>query len=210
MPTCVAVTTMHRSVICPKCGITKKSGKITCCGHGGSWFKKCGMPGDTKVDHTWHDGLQSCAQFKTFQVKGAMEESNDFSYGMASANSESIITISKPLGLTSTAMSVASPITGVKKPFNTRGLFATSITNSGVINAAVDTKILTSANTSQPMSNMRTIDVAITTSARVLMNHNSSNTTMTSPWHTLVTSQGCKQLLELTTFISIYIYVAFV
>ena len=34
----LAVTTTIISSVCPKCGIIAKSGKISCCGRGGSWF----------------------------------------------------------------------------------------------------------------------------------------------------------------------------
>ena len=46
--------------VCPKCGTIQKSGKISCCGSGGSWFKKCGGAGDRKLEHTWFEGIQAC------------------------------------------------------------------------------------------------------------------------------------------------------
>jgi len=49
-------TTTTLSSVCPKCGITK-FGKRSCCARGGSWFGKCG---DSKVFHTWVEGLESC------------------------------------------------------------------------------------------------------------------------------------------------------
>ena len=45
---------------CPKCGTTNKSGKVSCCARGGSWFKNCGDEGNTKFDHTWAEGVQAC------------------------------------------------------------------------------------------------------------------------------------------------------
>ena len=45
---------------CPKCGIIEKSGKISCCGRGGSWFRNCGSAGNTKLHHTWYEGIQAC------------------------------------------------------------------------------------------------------------------------------------------------------
>ena len=44
---------------CAKCG-TSKAGKRSCCARGGAWFKNCGDAGDTKVDHTWTEGVQAC------------------------------------------------------------------------------------------------------------------------------------------------------
>ena len=45
---------------CPKCGTIEKSGKPSCCGRGGSWFKNCGGAGNTKYRYTWYEGIQTC------------------------------------------------------------------------------------------------------------------------------------------------------
>ena len=42
------------------CATLKKSGKRSCCGPGGAWFKNCGNPGDPKFGHTWFEGLEAC------------------------------------------------------------------------------------------------------------------------------------------------------
>ena len=63
-----AATTLSISIVCPKCGITRKSGKVSCCGRSGSWFGLCGSAGNTQLAHTWHEGVQACktrARFKT-------------------------------------------------------------------------------------------------------------------------------------------------
>ena len=46
------------SNVCPKCGVAKKSGKLSCCVRGGSWFKTCGDA--STFDHTWSEGMQAC------------------------------------------------------------------------------------------------------------------------------------------------------
>ena len=48
------------SSVCPKCGTLGKFGKRSCCGRGGSWFKNCGSRGNTKLAHTWYEGIQVC------------------------------------------------------------------------------------------------------------------------------------------------------
>ena len=48
---------------CAKCGTIKKSGKRSCCARGGAWFKNCGTDDDTKFDHTWIEGINSCIAF---------------------------------------------------------------------------------------------------------------------------------------------------
>ena len=45
---------------CPMCATLKKSGKSSCCGPGGAWFKNCGNPGDSKFGHTWFEGIEAC------------------------------------------------------------------------------------------------------------------------------------------------------
>ena len=37
-----------------------KFGKHSCCGRGGSWFENCGSRGNTKLAHTWYEGIQAC------------------------------------------------------------------------------------------------------------------------------------------------------
>ena len=54
------VVTDSPGVACPKCGVIKKSGQLSCCVRGGAWFKKCGSPGDARFDHTWLEGIQAC------------------------------------------------------------------------------------------------------------------------------------------------------
>ena len=48
------------SSVCSECGTIKKSGRSSCCGHGGSWFGKCGSAGSTHHEHTWSEGSLAC------------------------------------------------------------------------------------------------------------------------------------------------------
>merc|ERR1719182_1195250 len=50
---------------CPMCATLKKSGKRSCCGPGGAWFKNCGNPGDSKFGHTWFEGIEACKETKS-------------------------------------------------------------------------------------------------------------------------------------------------
>ena len=45
---------------CPKCGTFRKSGRVSCCAPGGSWFKTCGGVVNKNVDHRWSEGVKSC------------------------------------------------------------------------------------------------------------------------------------------------------
>ena len=51
---------MATSSSCPKCGTFGKSGAMSCCGRGGSWFGNCASAGHTKVHHTWQEGIRAC------------------------------------------------------------------------------------------------------------------------------------------------------
>ena len=81
---------------CHKCVTIKKSGKNSCCGRGGSWFRNCGSAGNVKLRHTWYEGIQAC---KTWvQSKRASDrQSNaaqrlDSFNGIDTGNSEAVTT----------------------------------------------------------------------------------------------------------------------
>ena len=83
-----ATTTASRSV-CPKCGTVGKSGKTSCCGRGGSWFRNCGSASNTKrLRHTWYEGILACKtrnQLKTVmprQPNGAQRLNSSYSVNM--------------------------------------------------------------------------------------------------------------------------------
>ena len=68
--------TTSSSLVCPKCGTNRKSGKVSCCAAGGSWFKKCGDPGDVSFEHTWSEGVEACERkciFTGYHVRSAMQ-----------------------------------------------------------------------------------------------------------------------------------------
>ena len=49
---------------CSKCATAQKSGKLTCCAWGGSWYGTCGNPDNPNVDHTWSEGVNACKRFQ--------------------------------------------------------------------------------------------------------------------------------------------------
>ena len=61
------MTTAPISSACPTCGTITKSGRMSCCGRGGSWFGDCGSAGNANVGHTWSEGIRACKvrQFQT-------------------------------------------------------------------------------------------------------------------------------------------------
>jgi len=45
---------------CLACGMIQKSGKLSCCARGGSWFGNCAATANAKIKHTWYEGIQAC------------------------------------------------------------------------------------------------------------------------------------------------------
>ena len=138
-----AGTTAITVSVCPRCGTIGKSGKSSCCGRGGSWFKNCGGAGNTKRQHTWHEGIQACkarSQFKAVigqQLNGAQQQDIDSSsQGADMVTSRTVIAASKTFAHmsanTSPPMSdTTSIVTATYTPHNvlTTTPARTSITN---------------------------------------------------------------------------------
>ena len=96
-----AMITSAASLLCPKCGITRKSGKASCCGHGGSWFGNCGSVKNATFSHTWYEGISACKRQLQTAVGQQLYESErkanalstDARMGMISHIFESIIIV---------------------------------------------------------------------------------------------------------------------
>ena len=103
----VEITTISSS-LCLACGTIKKSGTLSCCARGGSWFGNCGATGNAKLQHTWYEGIQAC---KTQQPKkaamgkqqNAVEQIRNKAFHDASKfiNSETAITVANVIAFTS-------------------------------------------------------------------------------------------------------------
>merc|ERR1711937_803226 len=98
--------------LCSKCGTIERSGKVSCCGRGGSWYRNCGSASNAKVDHTWCDGIQACKERRQSRraigqhLKDAQQKGIDSSHGTRKANSKADITAAKPFTFTSASMSI--------------------------------------------------------------------------------------------------------
>ena len=108
------MTTTSRSV-CPKCGTIEKSGKASCCGRTGSWFRICGVASNTKrLRHTWYEGILACktrTPLKTVRAQqpNAAKQSND-SHGTGMGNSKAVIATAETFSLTPANTSTLAPI----------------------------------------------------------------------------------------------------
>ena len=103
--------------VCSRCGTTVKSGKMSCCGRGGSWFKNCGGVGNMKYHHTWYEGIQACktrSQSKTVignQQNGAQQEDTGSSEGAGMTNYRAVIAATETFVFTSANTSTPMPDT---------------------------------------------------------------------------------------------------
>ena len=52
------VTTSTTDPACTRCGANNY--QLSCCHPGGSWYGKCGGPGDRRYAHTWDEGVREC------------------------------------------------------------------------------------------------------------------------------------------------------
>ena len=50
---------------CSKCGIIRKTDKLSCCARGGAWFENCGDVWESQFDHTWAEGMLACKNLKS-------------------------------------------------------------------------------------------------------------------------------------------------
>ena len=107
-------TTTVAVSVCPRCGLIGKSGKRSCCGRGGSWFRHCGGGGHAKPLHAWHEGIQACKARLQRNMAMVHLQSGAQQKGAATANYEAVIAGPKTLALapfdTSTPMPDATSV----------------------------------------------------------------------------------------------------
>ena len=188
-----AATATPTISICSKCGTIKKSGKLSCCGRGGSWLGNCGSAGNANLGHTWYEGIQACKdrqfqatvgqQLHVFQPKSDIF-SDDTSIGMDSK----VVTVATQMFAStvakmSTPMSVATPITlpadtSIIMRARTSVMYdngATAIIHMPVSMPMPKTTILPVKGTITYPANQRIIESSLSTSA---------DTNMMAPSHT--------------------------
>ena len=139
---CVRPTAMAVGLVCPKCGTVKKSGKMSCCGRGGSWFRKCGSFGNT---HTWYEGIQIC-KTRSRSIAGQSNVVQHLKPGTGDAASMtdfiSVVTHTTTAFTTTTPTSIATTTT-------TATIAAVSITTTPTVTTMSTTIIATSYNSKE-------------------------------------------------------------
>ena len=152
MPTTAATTTAI-SRVCGACGTIKASGKMSCCGRGGSWFGKCGSADNVNLGHTWHEGIWVCkAQPKAVaghQHPNAFQEKDSTFSGGGDMGMDSEITVLAAHMSASTFANTTIAMTGamaITLPFETPVM--TSDRNSRVHDAGTLTSKVVAASIS--------------------------------------------------------------
>ena len=74
--------------ICSKCDTIKKSGKLSCCAPGGSWFKNCGASGNSNTEYTWFEGVQACKDVVSLQSQNSIDSTLVATYDVPTGNSK--------------------------------------------------------------------------------------------------------------------------
>ena len=141
-----ALTTTTIGSVCPKCGTSGKSGEISCCARGGSWFKNCGGAGNAKLHHTWYEGIQSCktrSQSNTVignELNGAQQKDTYSSEGAGMASYKAVLAATRTFVFasvnTSTPMSdtTSSVTSNASMIYSTHTSAIKAITTQGCAN----------------------------------------------------------------------------
>merc|ERR1719201_1427693 len=167
---CKSTTTTTIRSVCPKCGSTKKSGRTSCCGHGGSWFGDCRNPGNTKFHHTWYKGIQSCKTRSQLKKSSGQE-----SHAAQVLNSHNVVA----MGNSSKAVATATQ-TFTHTPVDT----STPMPNTTPIITSAETSIHTPTTTSAKIISTSS-NMTITTMTPRTPNTNTATTmSITAPAHT--------------------------
>ena len=123
-----ARTTRTISSVCSKCGIIAKSGKNSCCGRGGSWFKNCGSAGNAQLAHTWYEGIRACGTRAQFEAASSQQKSMGSSNGTDMLNSRVVMMVVKPLTPTPVNTSISLSTAKSARTFATNDTVTTNIT----------------------------------------------------------------------------------
>ena len=163
--------------VCPKCGTIVKSGKRSCCGRGGSWFTNCGGADNTKLHHTWYEGIQTCearSKSKTVidqQLNFAEQKGTDSSQGADMLNYKVVVATTKTF------------------------TFAPVNTSTPTLDT---TSIVTSLYTSDNVSNTKSVHTLMT---NAFMTSSTRKSVSSS-----ITTQGCVNLLKITVHVNLFMY----
>ena len=220
--------------VCRKCVTMKKSGKKTCCGRGGAWFKKCGNSRNTKLEHTWYEGIRACkargGQYKVamgLQLKASKPDSRDFSNNVDTIlNPKAVIAAGDTFAPTSTSMPTPipemTPIITTSIDSMTDPAQSPALTSAEYDIGTTNPEAIVAAEMASPSSNMSSpLDIVVKLNSFINTLVNASirapmdkplNMIM-APSHTSastsVITKGCEQLLYIATHATVLIITVF-
>ena len=199
-------TTIH--AVCPKCGAIHNSGKISCCGRGGFWFRNCGAAGNTKLEHTWQEGIRAC-KART-QSKTTMRQRLNAAQRKGNAPSNDI-------GMEVKSVTIAHNTFASPPQVNSHVRHNANHCARRRFNDHVDryVNVQSSHTVSEHFNTNASItesgNLSITKPARTPMANPPTNMLMTTPSHTpastSVTAQGCGRLSDITAQISLLLII---
>ena len=106
---------------------------MSCCIRGGSWFKNCGAAGNTKVEHTWYEGIQACNTRRQSKIALQLNAAPENSHASADnadkvINPKAFIMAEMMFASAPANMSTRIPdVTGVMTSVNTSSTASTRI-----------------------------------------------------------------------------------
>ena len=215
---------MPISSVCSDCGTIKKSGKISCCGLGGSWFGNCGSAGNANLGHTWHEGIRVCeTQFQAVvgERLHAYQANNNASFDNTSMGTNFNAVIAATHMLASTPANTSAPAPGAtpitvsdntqiiaaeRKPVayyvrmiaSKTSNAATTIIMHTLINISKPKTIIPPADRTISQVNGTTIESMHSASASI---PTSTSSRASSSGHT--TARECENLLRFVAYVSV-------
>ena len=148
-----ADTTTIAVSICPICGTIEKSGKMSCCGRGGSWFKRCGGAGHTKLHHTWHEGIRACKRARSQSKAVIVQQLNvDKGKGIDSSQDADIANYATPNTFVFTPDNTSAPMSDitsiVTSTYTPDNVSITTPSRASITNTSTNTAMVSSTHTS--------------------------------------------------------------
>ena len=122
------------SSVCLKCGAIAKSGKVSCCGRGGSWFGNCGSALHAKLDHSWYEGIRSCKALRRSKSVVGRRSGATHLWGFSGVRSAIA-------AATTTSSTVFTGITATSAAFATNASFTSAITTGSTTTVTAMTAV---------------------------------------------------------------------
>ena len=180
-----AVAATPISSVCLECGTIQKSGRMSCCGRGGSWFGNCGSAGNAFFGHTWSEGIRAC---KGRQFQSATHQPHAFQPKSNASSDAACRDVNSKVAILDPHVSVSTPVNiSTTMP----GAIAMTVALNTPITALAHKSLTDNPGTSTSKANL----AASTTIIHTLENLFSSVKTSATQYMTLVRSPSGDMLM---------------